>query len=77
MSWCRENAKEARKTDLFRLLSEQGELVQGQYGRGGDPANHVEFESELKRRQEAELKRQQEAELKRQQKRKSKRKGKR
>ncbi|MBB3213438.1 hypothetical protein FHW67_002730 [Herbaspirillum sp. Sphag1AN] len=50
MNWQQEMAKLARHEDQFRIIQERQRLRQYQYG---DPAKHVEFESEIRRREAA------------------------
>jgi len=50
LNWQQEMAKLARYEDQFRRMNEASQLRRYQYG---DPAKHVEFESEIKRRETA------------------------
>jgi len=50
LNWLQELAKLQRQEDVFRRTQEQQQLRQYQFG---DPAKHVEFESEIRRREAA------------------------
>jgi len=47
LNWQQELAKLQRKEELFHRLRERGEIRGYQFG---DPAKHVEFESEKRRK---------------------------